>query len=174
MLSHHQLITTGQQLFTHLVSHAKSSGTAAMYPPCVTQLTDHVINHLLEDGDIEDLSTDGPSALRRLAEAASRDLAEGAEFRPFSTALVDLAIDLHDGKIGCPVVGLARRLGFHEDGLAFEFIEGGWYIVSTARFEQETGYAVRSPGGTFPGGLPILSDVSWDGRPLAASTSGNA
>ena len=92
--------------------------------------------------------------------------AEGAEFRPFSTALVDLAIDLHDGKIGCPIVGLAHRLGFHEDGLAFEFIEGGWYIVSTARFEQETGYAVRSFGGTFPGGLPILSDVSWDGTPL--------
>jgi hypothetical protein len=137
-----------------------------MYPPCVTQLTDRVINHLLEDGDIEDLSTDGSSALRRLAEAASRDLAEGAEFRSSSTALVDLAMDLHDGKIGCPVVGLARRLGFHEDGLAFEFIEGGWYIVSTARFEQETGYAVRSFGGTFPGGLPILSDVSWDGTPL--------
>ena len=69
-------------------------------------------------------------------------------------------------KIGCPIVGLARRLGFHEDGLAFEFIEGGWYIVSTARFEQETGYAVGSFGGTFPGGLPILSDVSWDGTPL--------
>jgi len=99
-----------------------------------------VINHLLEDGDIEDLSTDGPSALRRLAEAASRDLAEGAEFRPFSTALVDLAIDLHDGKIGCPVVSLARRLGFHEDGLAFEFIEGGWYIVRPFR----TGDRLRS------------------------------
>jgi hypothetical protein len=166
MLSHHQLITTGQELFALLVSHARSSGTTATYPTCVIRLTDRVINHLLDDGDMEDLSSGGLSPLRRLAEAAARDITERATLQPFSTALVDLAIGLYDGDIGCPVVALARRLGFHEDGLAFEFIEGRWYIVSTARFEQETGYAVRSFGGTFPGGLPILSDVSWDGTPL--------
>ena len=41
------------------VSIARSSGTKAMYPPCVLDLTDRVLNHLAEDGALEDLIEEG-------------------------------------------------------------------------------------------------------------------
>jgi hypothetical protein len=172
MLSN-SIITTGRELFSLLVSHARSGGPTATYPPCVIRLTDRVVNHLLDDGIMEDLAADGPSPLRQLAEWASVDLVEGAALQPFSIALVDLAFGLYEGNIGCEVVGLARLLGFDEDGLAYEFISGKWFVVSTPRFERETGFAVKSPGGTFQYGLPVLSAVTYDGRPLPASAKGH-
>ena len=159
MTQTNRVITNGQELFNELVSHARSRGTTALYPPCVLDLADPIINHLVEYKDMEDLKRE-VSPLRQLAAAASRDISQGAVGRPYSTALVDLAIGLCDEEVGCPVVELARLLGFHEDdGLAFQRISRRWFIVSKPRFEAETGVAVRSPGGTFQVGLPVLSEM---------------
>ena len=54
------------------------------------------------------------------------------------------------------MVELARVLGFDKDGLVYQAVSGWWFIVSTPRFEQETGSAVRSRGGAFAIGLPVL------------------
>jgi len=54
-----RIITSGQDLCELRVSFARNSGTKAMYPPCVPDLTDRVLNHLAEDGDLEDLIEEG-------------------------------------------------------------------------------------------------------------------
>jgi len=118
-----------------------------MYPPCILDLTEQVLKHLVEDGDMEDLIEEGLSPFRQLVSAASRDVAGGVELRPYSTALVEFAMRVLDGRVCCPVVELARVLGFDKDGLAYQAVSGWWFIVSTQPFEQETGSAVRSRGG---------------------------
>ena len=57
------LITSGQHLCELLVSYARRSSTEAMYPPCILDLTDRVLNHLAEDGDMEDFIEGGPLAV---------------------------------------------------------------------------------------------------------------
>ena len=69
---------------------------------------------------------------------------------------------LVDGRVWCPVVELARMLGFDKDGLAYQDVSGSWFVVSTPRFEQETGFAVRSCGG-FAIGLPVLPEDTSSG-----------
>ena len=141
-----------------------------MYPPCILELTDRVLNHLAEDGDMEDLIEEGLSPFRQLANAACTDISERAELRPCSTALVEFAMRVLDGQVCCPVVELARVLGFDKDGLAYQAVSGSWFVVSTPRFEQETGFAVRSRGGTFAIGLPVLPEVT--SRTAEGSRSG--
>ena len=158
-----RLITSGQDLCDLLVSHARRSGTEAMYPPCILDLTEQVLNHLVEDGDMEDLIEKGLSPFRQLANAARADISERAELRPYSTALVEFAMRVLDGRVWCPVVELARVLGFDKDGLAYQDVSGSWFVVSTPRFEQETGFAVRSWGGTFAIGLPVLPQDTSSG-----------
>ena len=58
-----RIITSGQDLCDLLVSHARRSGTEAMYPTCILDLTEQVLNHLAEDGDMEDLIEEGPLAV---------------------------------------------------------------------------------------------------------------
>ena len=77
-----------------------------MYPPRVLDLTDRVLNHLAVDKNLEDLTEEGLSPFRRLASAASRDIADG-ELPPYSTALAEFAMRVSDGRLWCPVVELA-------------------------------------------------------------------
>ena len=88
------------------------------------------------------------------ANAASMDISERAELRPYSSALVEFAMRVLDGRVWCPVVELARILGFDQDGLAYQDVSGSWFVVSTPRFEQETGFAVRSRAAPFRLGCP--------------------
>jgi len=134
-----------------------------MYLPCILDLTEQVLNHLAEDGDMEDLTEESLSPFRQLANAACTDIYERGELRPYSSALVEFAMRVFDGRVWCPVVELARVLGFDEDGLAYREVSGLWFIVSTPRFERETGFAVRSRGGTFPTGLPVLPEDTLSG-----------
>ena len=155
-----RIITSGQDLCDLLVSHARRE---AMYPPCILDLTEQVLNHLAEDGDMEDLIEEDLSPFRQLANAVSRDISERAELRIYNSALVEFAMRVLDGRVWCPVVELARVLGFDKDGLAYQDVSGSWFVVSTPRFEQETGFAVRSWGGTFAIGLPVMPEdtSSW-------------
>ena len=136
---------------------------AALRPCTQLDLTEQVLNHLVEDGDMEDLIEEGLSPFRQLANAASMDISERAELRLYSSALVEFAMRVLDGRVWCPVVELARVLGFDNDGLAYQDVSGSWFVVSTPRFERETGFAVRSRGGTFATGLPVLPEDTSSG-----------
>ena len=74
--------------------------------------------------------------------------ASAHELDPTAALSSKFARRVLDGRVWCPVVELARILGFDKDGLAYQDVSGSWFVVSTPRFEQETGFAVRSWGGT--------------------------
>ena len=78
---------------------------------------------------MEDLIEESLSPFRQLANAACTDIYKRAELRPYSSALVEFAMRVLDGRVWCPVVELAGVLGFDEDGLAYREVAGLWFIV---------------------------------------------
>src|SRR5215204_5450316 len=78
-----RIITSGQDLCDLLVSHARRE---AMYPPCILDLTEQVLNHLAEDGDMEDLIEEDLSPFRQLANAVQGTFPKGRNSE-FTTAL---------------------------------------------------------------------------------------
>ena len=147
-------VTDGPQLYELLITHARTRRPTAPYTRCVIQFTESVLDHLLRRQELDVVIEALPSLIRNLVGGATRDRESDLGPEPYSIDLVELAIRMCEGATD-DLRELITVLGYAEDGLFYERDNGRWWIVSRGRFEEEMGFAVKIPAGSFLIGLPF-------------------